>query len=35
MVCMGFKPAAAGWQAQMKPRTYGTFNLVNLNDAYC
>ena len=23
MVCLGFEPAAAGWQAQMKPQSYG------------
>ena len=23
MVCLGFKPGAAGWQAQMKPQSYG------------
>ena len=22
MVCLGFKPAAAGWKAQTKPRSY-------------
>ena len=23
MVCLGFEPGAAGWWAQMKPRSYG------------
>ena len=23
MVCLGFKPGAAGWKAQTKPRSYG------------
>ena len=23
MVCLGFEPGAAGWQAQTKPRSYG------------
>ena len=22
MVCLGFEPTAAGWKAQMKPRSY-------------
>ena len=23
MMCLGFEPGAAGWYAQMKPRSYG------------
>ena len=25
MVCLGFEPRAAGWQAQTKPRSYGGY----------
>ena len=33
MVCLGFEPGAAGWQAQTKPRSYGqcakTSNIIS------
>ena len=28
MVCLGFEPGAAGWQAQTKPRSYGGQSLT-------
>ena len=33
MVCLGFEPWAAGWQAQRKPRSYGGHPKKYLFDA--
>ena len=30
MVCLWFEPGAAGWQAQMKPLSYGGHNVCNV-----
>ena len=35
MVCLGFKPAAAGWQAQTIPWSYGGRNLILLTQDFC
>ena len=33
MECLGFKPGAAGWKAQTKPRSYGSHPIIcNLNN---
>ena len=29
MECLGFEPGAAGWKAQMKPRSYGGLHVVS------
>ena len=34
MVCLGFKPGTAGWQAQTKPRCYGGHPVSNLLSLY-
>ena len=31
MVCLGFEPGAAGWQAQTKPRSYGGHPFIQLS----
>ena len=34
MVCWGFEPGAAGWQAQTKPRSYGGHHVENFFHCY-